>query len=633
MSASGLRLAGPALLLTSALVALLLGLVIGGGADPRVTSDPGAVVRWGLPVAKLIVNLGAAVMVGSAVLAAYALTQGEKEFDTALDVASIGAAVLTIGAGVTGYLTFLSSFNPEVSLGPGFGQQFGRFLLETELGRVWLITTVMAAILTVISYAFRGWAAALLLTFLSLASLVPMATQGHSGSLANHDAAVISLVLHITSAAVWLGGLLALVFLRPSAREHRLRAIVERYSTIALVAFVVVSVSGVARAMTSVSGWRELLSAYGAVLLVKVVALTLLGVVGVAHRQWYIRRGVGERAPFWTFVTVEFAVMGIASGAAAALARTPAPADTSAPALTTPAEILTEAPLPPELTLVRWLSGNDVNPLWVMVAGFGVFFYLMGVRRLRRRGEAWSGLRTFAWISGMVLLAWVNSGAVAVYSDYLHSVDAAGRMLMLLVVPSLLVFGAPYRLALEGITNRTDGSRGIREWLRAGERSRIVLVLRHPIVAMCTFAFIVWGVSATGLLRDSLADPLVHELRVVALLVAGSLVTAAILRPAGTYPRRMRVVVVFGSAAALASVGSWVLLQSGLIAASWFGAMGRQWGLEPMADQQAAGMVILLSAPMLLLFGLSVDYILSGHSTRSPQEVDRPLHSTRKAIS
>lgn len=630
MNARGLRVAGPALLLVTGIVALLVGLIIGGGADPRVASDPGALVRWGLPAAKLVVNLGAAVMAGSAVLAAYALRQGEKEFDIALDVASIGAAILAISSGVTGYLTFLSSFNPAVSLDAAFGQQFGRFLLETELGRVWLITTVAAAAITVISYAFRGWMAAFLLAILSLASLVPMATQGHSGSLANHDAAVIALVLHITSAAVWLGGLLALICLRPSAREDRMRVMVERYSTIALIAFVVVTISGIARTITSIRDWSDLASSYGFVLLLKVAALIVLGAIGVAHRRRFIRRGVGERAAFWTFVAIEFVIMGVASGAAAALARTPAPADTTAPALTSPAEILTEAPLPPELTPLRWLIGNDVNLLWILVAGFGIFFYVAGVWRLRQRGESWQPARTLAWISGMLLLAWVNGGAVAVYSDYLHSVDAAGRMLLLVLIPFLLVLGAPYRLAREAITSRTDGSRGVREWLQVGATSRVVRLCGRPVVAACVFAVVLWGTAATGMLRLTVADPLLHELRVVALLLAGSLVALAILRPSSAHPRRNRWTAVVVSVTALVAVGGWVLLQTGLIAADWFGAMGREWGVDPMSDQRAAGIVILIAAPVLILLGLISDRARSVSPVTPPSARDS-LHISRKA--
>lgn len=344
MKPQPLRAAGPAILVAAGMLTLIVGLIIGGGAAPRMTSDPGAVVRWGLPTAKLFVNLSAAVMAGSAVLALFALRAGRKEYDTALDLASAGAAILTVSSATTAFLTFLSSFNPQVSLGAEFGQQLGRFLLETELGRVWLITTVAAATITVLAYAFRGWGAAALVGALSLMCLVPMATQGHSGSLANHDSAVMALVLHIIGAAVWLGGLVTLIFLRPWLQETRMRVVVERYSTLALVAFIVVFVSGIARALTSITGWGDLISAYGAVLALKVLALAALGGLGIAHRRRFIHRGVGERGAFWVFIAVEFAVMGLASGAAAALARTPAPADTSAPPLTTPAEILTEAP-------------------------------------------------------------------------------------------------------------------------------------------------------------------------------------------------------------------------------------------------------------------------------------------------
>ena len=79
MNAQPLRVAGPAILVAAGMLTLVVGLIIGGGAAPRMTSDPGALVRWGLPAAKLFVNLSAAVMAGSAVLALFALRAGKKE--------------------------------------------------------------------------------------------------------------------------------------------------------------------------------------------------------------------------------------------------------------------------------------------------------------------------------------------------------------------------------------------------------------------------------------------------------------------------------------------------------------------------------------------------------------------------
>lgn len=130
-----LRIVGPTILVVAALIAVVVGLAIGGGAAPRLTSDPGALVRWGLPAAKLFVNLSGAAMLGPLVLAVFALPSGGKPFIVALNIASAGAATLTITSGVVAFLTFLSSFNPQVSLGAEFGAQLGRFLLDTELGR------------------------------------------------------------------------------------------------------------------------------------------------------------------------------------------------------------------------------------------------------------------------------------------------------------------------------------------------------------------------------------------------------------------------------------------------------------------------------------------------------------------
>lgn len=596
MNAQPLRVAGPAILVAAGMLTLVVGLIIGGGAAPRMTSDPGALVRWGLPAAKLFVNLSAAVMAGSAVLALFALRAGKKEYDAALDLASAGAAILTVSSGTTAFLTFLSSFNPQVSLGAEFGQQLGRFLLETELGRVWLITTVAAATITVLAYAFRGWGAAALVGALSLICLVPMATQGHSGSLANHDSAVMALVLHIIGAAVWLGGLVTLVFLRPWMQETRMRVVVERYSTLALVAFVVVFASGVARALTSITGWGDLISAYGAVLALKVLALAALGGLGIAHRRRFIHRGVGERGAFWVFIAVEFAVMGLASGAAAALARTPAPADTSAPPLTTPAEILTEAPLPAELTIGRWVVGWDIDLLWTLVAGFGIFFYLAGVHRLRRRGESWPTPRTLSWVAGMLLLFWVGSGPIAVYADYLHSVNALDRALLATVVPLLLVLGAPFALAMPAITSRTDQSRGVREWMQVVARSRPMTLLTLPVVAAVLFAMVLWATSATGILRWTLVDPLAHELRTVALLAAGSILMHSVLSPLRARSRALRAIVIASAILTPVALGAWVIIQNGLIAANWFGAMGRTWGPDPLADQGTAGFVLATGA-------------------------------------
>ncbi|MEE2815313.1 MAG: copper transporter, partial [Actinomycetota bacterium] len=149
------RLAGLAILVISGAAGLIAALVIGGGAVPPKLLDPGPVVMWGLPAAKLIANLGAAAMLGSLVLALFGLRAASRPFEVAVDTASVGAAVFTIGSGVTAFLTFMAAFNPKLTADRGFGEQFGRYLLELPLGQAWLITTLMGAVITLLLFGWR----------------------------------------------------------------------------------------------------------------------------------------------------------------------------------------------------------------------------------------------------------------------------------------------------------------------------------------------------------------------------------------------------------------------------------------------------------------------------------------------
>ena len=109
-----------------------------------------------------------------------------------------------------------------------------------------------------LAFAVRSWTATLFVAILAIAALVPMGTQGHSGEEANHNAAVMALVLHIIAAAVWLGGLLLMVVVRPlltASRTRRRRCRGTRASRSA--AFIVVAISGTVRATIGVGAWEN----------------------------------------------------------------------------------------------------------------------------------------------------------------------------------------------------------------------------------------------------------------------------------------------------------------------------------------------------------------------------------------
>ncbi|WP_318244799.1 cytochrome c oxidase assembly protein [Microbacterium pullorum] len=636
MNSRALRLAGPAILVVAAVVALLWALAAAGGAAPLRLGDPGPVVRWGLPVAKLTVNLAAAVMVGSLVLALYALRAGSRAFDVALDAASVGAAVFTVSAGVTGFFTVLNALGSTPSADAQFGQQLGRFLIQQELGRAWLITTIAGAVLTVLIFAVRSWTPTLMVAILAIAALVPMATQGHSGDDANHSAAVMALVLHVVAAAVWLGGLVLLVLVRPVLTRTEMTGVLRRYSSLALVSFVVVAISGTARALAGGITLELLTSPYGIVLLIKIAALLALGMLGAWYRVRLIERIADDAASrrFWGLISIELAFMGIASGAAAALARTPPPVDTSLSGLT-PAQILTGAPLPPEFTLVRWFTAWEIDLLWAFAVGFGAFFYLAGVIRLHRRGDTWPIYRTVLWLVGLALLLWVTGGPINVYQDYLFSVHMVGHMLLAMAIPLCLVAGAPVTLAARAIRKRDDGTRGGREWILWAVHTPFSKVVTHPLFAAAMFIGSLWVFYYTDLFRWSLYDHIGHEWMVAHFLISGYLFALSLvgIDPVPyRFPYPFRLVTLIAVMAMHAFFGIAIMMQSGLMVAEWFGAMGRTWGPTPLEDQYVGGGVAwsVGEIPTLIL-ALVVAIQWSRSDERTQRRRDRQADRTGDA--
>ncbi len=594
MRPRALRAAGPLILVVAAVVTLLWGLTFGGGAAPLVIGDPGPIVRWGLPAAQLFVNLSAAGMIGSLVLALFGLRAREREFDIALDTASVSAAVFTVSAALVGFLTFLNAFGVAIDVGPEFGAQLGRFLTQQELGVAWLVTTILGAVLTVLTFAVRSWTATFFTALLAIAALVPMATQGHSGEAADHNIAVSSLALHIIGAAMWLGGLALVVIIRPSLPRERLPRLLTRYSSIALVAFVIVTISGYARGVIAVGQWSALATPYGVIMLLKVAALLGMGALGAWYRLRLIARmnedAAGRR--FWWLITLELVFMGVASGAAAALARTAPPTGELPIDTPTPAEILTGAPLPPELTGIRWITAWEIDLLWIVAVGFGLFFYLAGVWRLRRRGDRWPVYRTVLWCLGLLMFLWVTCGPVNAYQDYLFSMHMVGHMLLTMAIPLALVPGAPITLALRAITRRDDGTRGGREWILWAVHSPVARVLTHPFVAAAMFVGSLWLFYYTDLFRWSLYDHLGHTWMTVHFTITGFLFVLSLIGIDPVpyrlpYPGRLVLLIVVMALHAFFGVA--IMMQTGLFAAEWFGAMGRTWGPTPLKDQYIGG--------------------------------------------
>jgi len=608
------RIAGPAVLLLVGFVALLTALVIGGGANAALIADPGALVRFGLPISRLVVDLSAAATIGGLALATVGLSRSGPEWNRAIDVAAAASGLWTVSSAVTTFFTFLSVAGSKISIDEQFGQSMGVFLTGTDLGLAWLVTVLVAAAVTVLCFAVRSRGMVALTAGVSMIGLIPLAQQGHAAGTASHDAAVTALGLHLVGAALWVGGLTMLVLLRGVLPGDRLAVVVARYSSIALGCFVLVAVSGVASAQIRVGALSNLFTPYGTLVLVKIGAIVAIGVLGAVQRRRAIRsltEAPARHRPFWTLIVVELAVMGVASGFAAALGRTATPVDQIALSKTTdpsPAELLTDDLLPHAPGAWGWLTQWNIDLFWLMAAVLLAATYAAGVVRLRRAGVHWPVRRSVAAALAIISLVVATSGSLHQYDRFLVSANVGAHVLLGLVVPALVWAAAPVVLIRAAVHPRDDDSTGVREWTGVLVDNAAVRYLVQPFPAFLLAAAVCWAYFATDAVRWSVSDSTGRTVIDVGFLLVGLLAMPTLFTPIAAgqqHPTRGAAVVRIVGAAVVAagavSLGVAMRGPLGLLQASWFGAMGRTWGPDPLVDQARGGLVLVVAGVLLLV--------------------------------
>ena len=569
--------------------------LVAGFAPTAAGSSASFAVTWGLPIARMIVDISIATTIGSVVLALWVLTAQSPAYRRALSLAAGASFVATVFAIVTLLFTFVRVSQLPLSFSSSFGDGLAFFVTSIGIGQAWLAVILISATATVLLMAVTNQTALFFVGLLSLSALLPLALQGHAAGSAGHGTAIISLGLHLVFVSIWVGGLVALVFVRSVCLPADFAQFAKRYSTLALVAFIVVGATGVVSAWLRLGSFENLASPYGVLVLAKTLALIALGVLGFWQRSRALDR-VSRRArgAFTGLVIIELAVLGAAMGLAQALSRTAPPVPQELTGALTPAQILTGEPLPPPLTFSRYLTEWSIDPLWLLLCAFGIFFYIAGVVRLRRRGDAWPWYRAVLWTLGLLVLFYVTNGGIDVYQHYLFTAHMAAHMTLGMMVPIFLVAGAPVTLAMRAIHKRDDGSRGSREWILLAVHSRYGRLISHPIFATVNFVGSLWLFYYTPIFRWAITDHIGHEWMVIHFLLAGYLFVQSLIGidpgPSRlSYP--LRLVQLFAAMTVHAFFGLAIMSGEGLLLADWFGAMGRTWGDAPLVDQQAGGAI------------------------------------------
>ena len=590
------------------LVAAVLAAVLTGAASALALADPGPLVRWGLPLVSTVSTLAASATVGLLGLAAFLVPERTRTARrvTATRYAARVAWLWAVAALLEVVLTFASLAGTPLS-SPDLLPQLVSFVWTLEITRVLLISALVAVVVAVSATLASQRASMAWLAAFTLVAVVILALTGHAAGSASHEDAVNALGLHLLGVVVWVGGLLALVAMRRTLGSD-LGPTVARYSTVAAWCFALVTVTGAQQAWIRLGSLSAVTTAYGAVVLLKTVALVALGVLGWLHRRGIATRLTADPADgrvFARLAVVELAVMGAATGLAAVLARTEPPVPDTPPA---PSRILelTGFPDPGPILPGDWATAWRVDWLLLGIAVLAVGLYLAGVVRLTRRGDHWPVARTICWVLGWMLFVWATSGAPGIWGRVLFSVHMVMHMAVAMIVPLLLVPGAPVTLALRALKARPDKTWGPRELLLQVVHSRAMRVLANPVVAAAFFFFSLALFYWTGLFELSLTTHTGHLLMLAHFLLTGYLFTWVLIGIDPGVPRwnpLMLLVILFATISFHAFFGVSLTGSETLLAPDFFGQLNLPWGPDPLADQQRAGEIAwgVGEAPTLVL--------------------------------
>jgi cytochrome c oxidase assembly factor CtaG/putative copper export protein len=559
--------------------------------------NPGPVTTIGLPFVRAAGEIAAVVAVGSFLTAAFLVPPQDNGV---LD--ADGYRALRVGTVAAGAWTVCAALLVPLTISDVSGQPFTAHLSPASLwslagiiniSAAWRWTALLAGLVTLASLPVLRWSWTPLLLGGSLLTLIPLGLTGHSSAGGSHDLATNSLLIHLLAGSLWAGGLLALLTHVVRGGQHAHLA-ARRFSTVALWCFGAMAVSGVVNALVRIRPSDLLSSDYGRLVVVKFVALCLLGAAGWRQRRVGIvalQEDPSSRSRLVRIAVLEAVLFGLTFGVAVGLGRTPPPPlPIGIPSITdVKIGYDFDGPLTPLRVLFDWRFDLIFGTAALVFAGL----YLAGVRRLRRRGDAWPRGRTVSWLLGCAVLLFVSSSGMGRYMPAMFSMHMAAHMTLSMLVPILLVLGGPVGLALRALPAAGRGEPpGMREWILAALHSRISAILTNPVVATALFVAGFYGLYLGGLFDVAVGSHIGHVVMNVHFLLSGYLFYWVVIGVDPTprpIPPLAKVAVVFASLPLHAFFAIILMSMEKVLGESFYRSLHLSWHTDLMGDQRLGG--------------------------------------------
>jgi cytochrome c oxidase assembly factor CtaG len=247
------------------------------------------------------------------------------------------------------------------------------------------------------------------------------------------------------------------------------------------------------------------------------------------------------------------------------------------------------APHPPRLTVPRAFSAWTLDP-WTL-AGILLLggLYLAGTVAMRRRGQDWRVGRTISFCGlGLGFAAIATMSSIGVYQPFLFYIRSIQTVLFLLVVPLFLALGRPLTLIIETVP--WLGPR-----LKSAITSRVAKLALFPAITTFVLVLMPFLVYFSPWYEAGFRSVLVAQITHLALATPGFLFFWTLLRVdpvPRAYPYVMALWITAAEVIGDAVLGLAVIADTGLIAGSYYHALGPPWNIGLSTNQVLGGGVL-----------------------------------------
>ncbi len=242
----------------------------------------------------------------------------------------------------------------------------------------------------------------------------------------------------------------------------------------------------------------------------------------------------------------------------------------------------------------------SVDVPWVLAALLAVAWYLRAFLNARRRRQAHPLYRLISYCAGVALALLAVISPLEHYGNELLWVNFTGFLVLTMIAPALIVFGAPLTLAF-----RVAGTAGRRR-LRSFYRHRLVAAVSFPVVTWLLFAVVTYLWQFTALADRAAEHVFVRDVQQLTSLTVGLLfwlpaIASDPLRWRLAYP--LRALYVFVEMTHKGLFGG-MFLSMNTAMHDGFARNLPAWGPDAITDQRIAILILWIGGNLVFLVGL-----------------------------